>query len=169
MSPPEALQKHLFFTFSTFTMPPDSLVHRPFLHHQSQPRVSQPVLSHVYLSEQLGQEPREQGQEKALTQEAKIRAGAPRRQHEDCPARHIPLSRQTLRTRGGNRSTTAGGWRWGTSPGAPSIVQASSKHHPRKTSIIHGVYNASHNELALAETLVKGCVLLTDSAGDPQR
>lgn len=145
-------------------MPPDSLVHGPFLQHPSQQRIFQPVPSHASLSEQLGQATQEQGQEKALTQEAKIQAGRP------AANTRLPHARpQTNRLRSGRQQevTAPGGRRWGTSPGAPNIVQASSVR--AKQAFIHVVCDASHNELVHAKTLVKGCVVLTDSARDPQR
>lgn len=111
-------------------MPPDSLVRGPFLQHPSQQRIFQPVPSHASLSEQLGQATQEQGQEKALTQEAKIQAGRPAANTKTAP-RTPPDKPSALGEAAGSYRAwrpEVGNLSWG-SEHRPSIVC------PRKTSI----------------------------------
>lgn len=114
-------------------MPPDSLVRGPFLQHQSQQRIFQPVPSHASLSEQLGQATQEQGQEKALTQEAKIQAGRPAANTKTAP-RTPPDKPPDKPSALGEAAGSYRAWRpevgnlsWGSE--RPSIVR------PRQTSI----------------------------------
>ncbi|KAL1776979.1 40S ribosomal protein S8 [Sigmodon hispidus] len=112
--------------------------------------LTEPAPSDGHLTVQLAQAPQDGGKRKPYHKKPKYELGRPAANTKTGPHTH------TVRVRGGNKKCRAlrldvGNFSWG------------SECCTRKTRIIDVVYNASNNELVRTKTLVKNCIVLTDS------